>query len=592
MRAACIVLVALLAPVAAAGPLLTAVVADLPGSHDGEEGVAIGSDVDVDLSGWAVTDGEGTWHFPAGARLAGGEEAWLVGDAGLWSSFDGPSPRWVFDLRLGNGGDDVLLLRPDGSVADAFAYGEKATPHMAGRITYTSEGLVYRRFAASDDATGLGGLGSGAGAAATPVRSWLDTDHADDWRTPRPHRMGESSVDAPRFQVSALTLYASPDNSFDVLTGLLAQARQRVHLHVYDLTESRLVDALVDSKLRNPGIDLQVLLEDAPVGLEQDQDAARTAALARVAAAGGEAWLAGSARYRYHHLKVLIVDDAVAVQSENWVPTGVPPSGSYGSRGWGIVVHDRAVADWFSALLQADRDAWDTAPFLAPVGQAEPLRHAPLAGPYQSTPARRIEGTFWITPIVSPEHTADPQRDPVARLIAGAGSAVWSQQLDVRLDGGNALGWGGQDALYQALAGAALRGLDVRLQVAAPFHRDDTGNRDVLAALAAAGVAGRELDRDGLAYLHNKGTIVDGRYVVVGSMNGNHHSRSMNREVGLLVDSPEAAAYFGALFAADWSSANDRDWGVVAGDLRALPTQVPTLFLALLVAVSCRCYPR
>lgn len=560
-------------PAGSGQPLLVGVVADLPGSGGGDEGVALWSDRHTDLTGFVLSDGESSYRIPAGTVLQANETAWFVANASRWTSYGGPPPlRADFSLALGNDGDEVQVLAATGQVLDSFAYGD-ALP-LEQRIA-TSPGLIYRR------------LPTEAG--------WRDTDSPDDWRTARPHRIGESSLDRPTFEVGKLTLYASPDSSFTVLSDLLGAARERVHLHGYELRSMELADSLVRTKTATPTLDLQVLVDGSPVGMDASERHQTADTLRRVQQAGGEAWLSGTGRYDHHHLKVLVVDDAVAIQTENWVASGVPADASWGNRGWGVVVHDGAVADWFATWLAADRSAWDTQIFdldrFAPEFR-EPTRQAPRTGDYRPTAARTVAGDFRITPVVAPDHTADLSADPIANLVASAKHRVQAQQLDLALTGNNILGWQGPDAWATALANAASNGADVQVQVAAPFAADDVGNRQAVAWLAERGVAAREFDHASLPTLHNKGFIVDDA-VVLGSINGNHRSRSENREVSVVLEGTGLAAYYGALFAADWRGGEpDRDWGAPWRDLHAVPTApLPMLLAALGVAFALRSRP-
>ena len=552
---------------------------DLGGAAEGDEAVAVADSrgTGLDLAGYTLADGEGAWTFPAGSRAGPGEVAWIVGNATAWAERGGAAPMAAWQgagvPRLGNGGDDVLLLDPAGHVVDAFAYGDGATAGMAGSVGYTSPDLVYTRLRE-------GGL-------------WRDTDDAGDWRTPRPHRVGESDLGAPTFMVEALTLYASPDSSFSVLRQMLASAEARVQLHVYELRSHALADLLVDAKARRPDLDLRVLVEDRPVGQEHRERSETAGQLQRIIDAGGDAVLAQRGRYAYHHLKVLVVDDAVAVQSENWVPSGVPKDPSWGNRGWGVVVHDADVADWMAAWMAADRTAWDAHAFdlasFDPLYDPQPRFHA-RAGEYGPVvPAQRIEGRFLLRPVVGPDAVHDPRHDPVAALVRSAERRVLAQQLDLSTESGNPLGWRGDDALLAALA--ATSAADVRVLAAAPFSADDTGNEVAIGWLGgqASGIDARLLDRPGIATLHNKGLVVDDA-VVVGSINGNHHSRSMNREAALIVHAPEAAAYFAALFESDWAGApSPRDPRVIPDDLEAMPSALwPSLLVVALLAAARR----
>ena len=101
-----------------------------------------------------------------------------------------------------------------------------------------------------------------------------------------------------------------------------------------------------------------------------------------------------------------------------------------------------------------------------------------------------------------------------------------------------------------------------------------------------------ELEREGIVTLHNKGLVIDERFVVLGSMNGNHHSRSNNREAGLILEGPEVAAYYGALFQSDWVVSTPVDWGQVARDLKEVPASPWPILLALTAVARLGCFPR
>jgi PLD-like domain len=198
-----------------------------------------------------------------------------------------------------------------------------------------------------------------------------------------------------------------------------------------------------------------------------------------------------------------------------------------------------------------------------------------------------VHGRFRVTPMVAPDHTQDPASDPIAALVAHASSRVAAEQLDLSIAGRNDLGWTGSDPLADALAQARSNGAAVRVLAAAPFSSADTGNAEALSWLAERGIEAATFDRAGLV-LHNKGLVADAA-VVVGSLNGNLHSRAQNREVDLIVESPEAAAYFEGLFQGDRDRADPpRDWSVPAQDIRGLPLAPWPILLALLGVVASR----
>lgn len=547
----------------------------MPGGGDG--GFAVWTASDLDLTGWQVGDGEGAWTFPAGSHASAGQPLWVVADPTTWTSHQGPQP--ILPLAAGttaghfilaNQADSLTLQSPTGAAVDSVAWGNATATNWAGKLRSVTPGLILQRDQAA--------------------ASWVDTNQAADWVTPRMHKIGESHLDQPTFHVSKLTLYASPDSSFGTLTNLLSTAKSRLQLHVYQLRSEALVDSIVAAKRAQPSLDLQVLVDDNPVGTTAPQRHATADALQRIQDAGGHVVLAGNGRYDDFHLKVLVVDDAVAVQSENWVESGVPEDPTTGNRGWGAVVWDAACADWFANWLAADRASWDTHAFdlkaFDPTYE-KPLRSVPRTGEYgHIVPAKTLTGDFVVTPIVSPDHTADPRTDPVAKLVQAATKRADTQQLDLAHHAANDLGWSSPDPFASALATAAGRTVPVRVLAAAPFVASDLGNQPELDWLSARGVQAEIIDRKGIETLHNKGLVAD-EWVVLGSMNANHHSRSANREVDLALSGPGVADYYEALFTSDWGHATrDRDSSVIGKDLHALPAApLPILLVVLGVAI-------
>jgi phosphatidylserine/phosphatidylglycerophosphate/cardiolipin synthase-like enzyme len=193
-----------------------------------------------------------------------------------------------------------------------------------------------------------------------------------------------------------------------------------------------------------------------------------------------------------------------------------------------------------------------------------------------------------VRPVVAPDHTADPASDPVVALVAGARERVLAQQLGIGTHASSPLGWSRPDPYLEALAAAARRGVAVTALVQQSFGPGDDGSRPALERLEQAGARVATFRREGVAALHNKGTIVDGA-VVLGSMNANHHSRSANREVSLVLEGPGVAGYFAALFEADLAGGGaPREPGTILRDLKGIPSAPVPILLAALALVACR----
>jgi phosphatidylserine/phosphatidylglycerophosphate/cardiolipin synthase-like enzyme len=93
-----------------------------------------------------------------------------------------------------------------------------------------------------------------------------------------------------------------------------------------------------------------------------------------------------------------------------------------------------------------------------------------------------------------------------------------------------------------------------------------------------------ELERNELEKIHNKGVVVDGKKVLVSSINWNYNSPTFNREAGVIIEQPEAARYYGAVFEDDWgkSTTSGRDEDVTTGYLKVgIAIMVVALLLIL-----------
>lgn len=517
---------------ATASPLLHGIVPDLPGPGPGDEGFAIRSEVDWDLTGWQVTDEEGIWVAPNGTELDAGVPLWVTGDLDRWHAFDGPlALAWTdADLRLSNDGETLRLLDPSGREVDAHTW-----------------------------------IGS------SPGRLLLRGD--GDWTTPRDHRIGESSLDRPTWMVDAVTAYASPDATYDVLRGLIDGANERLVVHVYAFGHAELAERLADAAAR--GVDVDVLVDGNVVGASQRHRDETVWLLRDIMDAGGDAVMAEGGIHRHHHLKVLVADDAVAIQSENWVESGVPVDPTAGNRGWGIVLHDADAADWFADWMAMDRDRWEVEP-VPPRPTEAPLITPPDQGRYRPVAAERFNGPFPVTPIIAPDHTAY-HGGPLHTALQDATARAWTQQLKMDLIERGGRDWERSDRFIAALTEAEDRGVDVRVHLAAPFSATDLEPRQVRDHLRLAGAEARLWDHPELGTLHNKGWIIDDA-VVIGSMNGHHASRANNREVAVLVDAPEVTGYYAALFDADDAR---HDWRLPAAP-------VPMLLALMALAVLLR----
>ena len=63
-----------------------------------------------------------------------------------------------------------------------------------------------------------------------------------------------------------------------------------------------------------------------------------------------------------------------------------------------------------------------------------------------------------------------------------------------------------------------------------------------------------DLEANNIEKIHNKGVIVDGRSVLVSSINWNDNSPRFNRETGVIIDHDGVGEYFSRVFEDDWAA--------------------------------------
>jgi cardiolipin synthase len=467
----------------------------------------------------------------------------------------------------------------DGEGTIAFPVGSQAR----GRVTVADEGLPYRaihgilpdfelsnttsavpdmvktgRFAPANDGDEL--VLSVRGERVQSLR-WPGDLHpregqvhylADSGWDPRVLLLGQSQFAPDTFGNATVTAFVSPDSSFGVLEQAVTGARQEILVNAYELTNPRIADLLIAAKGR--GVAVTVLLEGGPVGGITVEEEAACAALNRsgIPLLAMASTNASHARYRYNHAKYIVIDgESVLVSTENFGARGYPAPGSRGNRGWGAYIGDPGTAMYFREVFLADSRGGDVIPYLP--APATPRYPAPV--PYQvQFPALRATGVT-VTPVLSPDTS-----DLVLPLLSRAEERIEIEQASIR----NASKWE-LDPFLSAAVNASRRGVAVRILLDGSRYNDEgPADNDEMAGLVNAlakaenlPLAARILDpaAGNLEAVHTKGIIVDGRTVMISSINWNANSPNFNREAGVILESPALGSYFTSVFEEDWGRA-------------------------------------
>jgi len=495
-----------------------------------------------DISFWMLTDGEGVVAFPSNTLLAVNQSIYVVQNA---SNF------FIETMEEA----DFEYESETASIPDMLTIGTE---------TYSGTGWT------SAPASKLG-QGHVAKRMYDPI--FVDTNTSADWDNIREFVIGQSDFKAETFQVdSGITLFTSPDSSFECIREALALAQISISLNVYEFTNTALMDLLIEAIGR--GVEVKVFLEGSPVGGLNRTELFITR---KIVEAGGEVRFIVNdvdndiyQRYVYDHAKYLVIDNqTLCIMSENWGRTGIPETGKWGNRGWGARIDDTGVARYFAAVFNSDCQPLmkDSVQFTS----SHPSWNEGMdcTGTYYNT-SRHFERA-WIntqaevTPVIAPD-TALSQ-DTILGILADAHDRVCVEQFYIYKHWGSRT-TGSVDTtpnIYlEAVIDAARRGCDVRILMDStgynieaddPIDNDNTveyvNDIDEVEGLNLEAKLVNLAEHD-YSKIHNKGLIADDA-VLISSINWNLNSVTKNREAGVIIDNPEVADYFMGVFEHDWT---------------------------------------
>ena len=478
----------------------------------------------------------------------------LLADAGI-SALDGNvalnNMPWLVDS-----GSALQLKSPDGTVVDAIVFGggiAEIDGWSGPAISVPgdgSPGLILMR-------------GSGCG-------DYPDTDSGHDWEE-RWIRIGASTFcDGGHFTggaSSSMIPSIGPDTAFNDLYHWIGLAEESIHLHVYQFMSPDLSHALLDAISR--GVEVTILLEEGILDGSSTIDNQKGHAQALHDAGATVLWMEDpsqiSSPYTYIHSKVAVRDSAsVWISSGNWKDTSLPSDG-IGNREWSIILNSEEAAN-----LVLSRFSWDENPNHLHIS-THSSSHSPSDGwsmeeasfDGSATEPYSIQGPFDAQLMTCPD-------DCVDGIVSMINSAQYSIDLSVQyldLD----WYWGfGDNPIIVSLHEAANRGVKLRIILNGYYAEWDDEIRGTIHMFNTNWNATEGLDTtarlmassDTIVKLHNKGAIIDGESVLVGSMNWGSSAALRNREMGVLINHEELTSSYLSSFNEDWvrlDSSTDSD---------------------------------
>ncbi len=560
-------------------PIITGVYYDtyLKGDTDGEF-IRIHNPTgsSINIGGWQITDygeREGVITFPEWANISAGDSLYLAYNAtafydemfqeadfeyGVDSDSTPNMTKMDKQLKLANTGDEVILKNNEGEIIDVVIYGNSIYAGAGwtdAPVKDVAEGVILER-----DRNETSG-------------EYEDTDSAEDWNDPRVYVVGQSHFSYETFSFYGnVTVFTSPDSSFSEIANAIDNAQESIYLNVYLFHNFYLMNHIIDAIER--GVEVEIMLEGDPVnGIADDE---RYIANQTIATGGEVRFMMNDKdrgihdRYAFNHAKYAIIDnEKTIVMSENWKNTGVPTNNTFGNRGWGVIINNPDVTNYFSAVFFEDwkPTSKDSFPFTSddpiygnkygsPPLDFVPNRTIPTGNYSHPFDSEVIYGEFDVSPVLAPD-TSLMQTKSIIGMIKGAKKSVYVEQLYIHKD------WSSYADLkpnhfLEAAINASRRGCEVKilLNPTYSFERNHATIDYVRGIAANEGlnldVKFIDIESTGLNKTHNKGVIVDCSKVLISSINWNEHSPTNNREAGLIIENEDVAGFYTDVFLYDW----------------------------------------
>ena len=345
-----------------------------------------------------------------------------------------------------------------------------------------------------------------------------------------------------------VTTFASPDGSKDTLSHFLTHAQESIYVEIYGIDNPYILDILHEIHTSNPTIDMKFLLGYNSLDYYSSNDYVAN----NLTLLGYPVKWTSDSEFTYAHQKFVIIDNKTTiVHSGNWAKTSFPEDGMDANREWSIAMTDTDVTDYYRSVFDYDwgngvdynagTDGTGTAPSYIETSSTYPR---PFASP------GHFSGPMNVTPIVGP----DTGIQGILYCINAA-----QVTLDIQIPYfTNYLDGGSVDTIVNAIIAAKERGVTVRV-----ISEEDYDYLEIASLFKNNSIPIVWQDTRWCAANHNKGIIVDGRIVLISSINFGDNSIENNREVGVIIEHEGVAQWYLEVFDYDWGMADFSNIGDV-----------------------------
>ncbi|MFX1579019.1 MAG: phosphatidylserine/phosphatidylglycerophosphate/cardiolipin synthase family protein [Promethearchaeota archaeon] len=380
-----------------------------------------------------------------------------------------------------------------------------------------------------------------------------------------------------------VTTFVSPDGSRDVLWHFLNSAEESIYVEIYGINNPYLLDLIHELHANKPTLEMKFLLGEGSLGYYSQNDYVAN----NLTLLGFPVRWTSDTEFRYAHQKFVIIDNKTTiVHSGNWAKTSFPEDGKKANREWNIAMTDTVVTEYYRDVFDYDwangfdydagRDGTGTALSYSEVGSSYPRPFAT---------AGEFSGPMNVTPIFSPDTS-----------LQGILYCINAAQVTLEIQIPYFTNWnetGSVEQILDAIVAAKNRGVSVRV-----ISEEDYDYEEVAQLFYTNGIEIGWQNSTWFSALHNKGIIVDGRIVLVSSINYSDNSIENNREAGVIIENEDIAQWYLAVF--------DYDWSIASFDEIPTPTPTPTdgglnqliaelipyIALAIIAAIGAICFKK
>jgi len=368
-----------------------------------------------------------------------------------------------------------------------------------------------------------------------------------------------------------VTTFVTPDDSMDVIFHFLDSAQESIFVEIYQFNSPAFLDKMHELHAANPSLDIKVLISEGVVSLgEYNTHTAWNLTQLGIPVR----WTSDT--FTYSHQKFIIIDNKTTiVQSGNWAKNSFPrdewTSGSSpggftqknyrGNREWHIAMTDIEVTGYYRNVFDYD---WSIGTDYneGTDGAGTPLTWLPIETSYYPRPFLE-EGTFSGNMKVTPVFSPDTSLEAILWCINSA-QATLDIQIPYMNNNSESV-----RSIIDAIIAAKHRGVTVRI-----ITDEGEGNNEELAEdLAKENIPVLWMDTRFFYLNHNKAIIVDGRIVLICSINWSGTSIDDNREAGVIIQHEGVGAWYQGVFDYDWGIADcDATGNVNVGWSPHIPT--------------------